>query len=154
MDRRHASWSGAALVYVLLAYLALPALWRHYEHQPGLQGRPMLTATSAGIPGDPINVGLVGDRAEVVSAMTKAGWQPADPITLESSIAIVGSVLLDRPYRDAPVSSLYYEGRKQDLAFEKLVGVEREAAPPRSPLGNARPGSRGKGGLAGLGDLR
>ena len=82
----------------------------------------MLTVTSAGIPGDPINVGLVGDKPEVITAMTRSGWLPADPLTLRSSIGIVGSVLLDRPYREAPVSSLYYEGRKQDVAFEKLVG--------------------------------
>ena len=35
---------------------------------------------------------------------------------------IVGSVLLDRPYLDAPVSPLFYENRKQDLAFEKPSG--------------------------------
>jgi hypothetical protein len=54
--------------------------------------------------------------------MHAAGWFPADPITLKSSIEIVGSVLLDRPYRDAPVSNLYYLGRREDLAFEKPVG--------------------------------
>ncbi|MDP1881676.1 MAG: LssY C-terminal domain-containing protein, partial [Bradyrhizobium sp.] len=42
--------------------------------------------------------------------------------TLRSSIEIAGSVLLDRPYRDAPVSNLYYLGRREDLAFEKPDG--------------------------------
>jgi LssY C-terminus len=32
------------------------------------------------------------------------------------------SVLLDRPYPTAPVSPLYFDGRKQDLAFEKRSG--------------------------------
>jgi hypothetical protein len=32
------------------------------------------------------------------------------------------SVVLDRPDLDAPVSPLLFEGRKQDLAFEKPVG--------------------------------
>jgi hypothetical protein len=54
--------------------------------------------------------------------MNAAGWDPADPITLRSSIEIVGSVLLDRPYRTAPVSHLYYNNMEQDLAFEKPVG--------------------------------
>ena len=49
-------------------------------------------------------------------------WYPADPVTLRSSIEIIGSVLLDRPYRDAPVSPLYYQDRREDLAFEKPVG--------------------------------
>jgi hypothetical protein len=86
----------------------------------------MVTRTGQGIPGDPINVGLVGDQKDVVCAMHEAGWYPADPITLRSSIEIVGSVLLDRPYRDAPVSNLYYLGRREDLAFEKPIGASAD----------------------------
>ena len=54
--------------------------------------------------------------------MHAAGWFPADPITLRSSIGIIGSVLLHRPDNDAPVSPLFYQGRQEDLAFEKPVG--------------------------------
>jgi hypothetical protein len=108
--------------YGLLAYIVLPALWTHYEHQKGLAHLPMVTLTGQGIPGDAINVGLIGDQRDVVCAMHAAGWFPADPITLRSSIEIVGSVLLERQYKDAPVSNLYYLGRREDLAFEKLVG--------------------------------
>jgi hypothetical protein len=82
----------------------------------------MVTRTAQGIPGDPINVGLVGSKPDVLCAMHAAGWYPADPITLRSSLEIVGSVVLDRPYRDAPVSNLFYEGRREELAFEKPEG--------------------------------
>jgi hypothetical protein len=109
-------------VYTLIAYLVLPAFWNHYEHQKGLATLPMVTHTAQGIPGDPINVGLVGDEKDVLCAMQAAGWYPADPVTLRSSIEIAGSVLLDRPYRDAPVSNLYYLGRREDFAFEKPDG--------------------------------
>ena len=110
------------MIYGLLAYIVLPALWTHHEHQKGLAKLPMVTLTGQGIPGDAINVGLIGDQRDVVCAMHAAGWFPADPITLKSSIEIVGSVLLDRQYKDAPVSNLYYLGRREDLAFEKPVG--------------------------------
>jgi LssY C-terminus len=110
------------LAYTLVAYLLLPALWSHYEHQKKLAALPMVTLTGQGIPGDPINVGLVGDSKDVLCAMHAAGWYPADPVTLRSSIEIAGSVVLDRPYRDAPVSPLYYLGRREDLAFEKPEG--------------------------------
>jgi hypothetical protein len=110
------------IVYALLAYFALPLFWTHYEHQKGLAGLPMVTMTPQDIPGDPINVGLIGDDSDVLCAMHAAGWYPADPVTLRSSIEIAGSVLLDRPYRDAPVSPLLYLGRREDLAFEKPVG--------------------------------
>jgi LssY C-terminus len=110
------------VAYTLLAYLLLPALWSHHEHQKGLATLPMVTRTAQGIPGDPINVGLIGDNLDVLCAMQAAGWYPADPVTLRSSIEIAGSVLFDRPYRDAPVSPLFYLGRREDLAFEKPDG--------------------------------
>jgi len=110
------------ILYGVLAYFLLPLTWRHYEHQKGLAGLPMVTRTSDDIPGDPINVGVVGSKDDVLCAMNAATWYPADPITLRSSIEIAGSVLLDRPYHDAPVSHLYYRGKRQDLAFEKPAG--------------------------------
>jgi len=110
------------LLWVALAYTILPFIWLHHERQPGLAGRTMVTRTQSGIAGDPLNVGLVGSREEVVCAMSAAGWSPADAITLKTSVEIVGSVLLDRPYRSAPVSPLIYDGRREDLAFEKEEG--------------------------------
>lgn len=112
-----------AAFYTILAYIVLPALWTHHERQPRLAGRPMLTATRQGIPGDPINDGFVGDREDIVRAMHEAGWFAANDVTLRSSMEIIGSVLLDRPYQTAPVSALYYEGRSEDLAYEKPDGV-------------------------------
>ena len=110
------------LAYTALAYLVLPAFWTHYEHQKGLASLPMVTRTAQGIPGDPINVGLIGSEKEVLCAMNAAKWYPADPVTFRSSIEIAGSVLLDRAYPDAPVSNLFYLGRHEDLAFEKPSG--------------------------------
>jgi hypothetical protein len=114
--------AAVAIGYLMLAYVVLPALWTHHEHEPGLVSLSMVTRTGAGIPGDALNVGLVGSKEDVLHAMHAAGWFPADAITLRTSIEIVGSVLLDRPYHDAPVSPLYYEGEKEQLAFEKPDG--------------------------------
>jgi hypothetical protein len=113
---------GVLIAYGALAYAILPALWRHHEREPGLASLPMVTRTASGIPGDALNVGLVGNKDDVLRAMHAAGWFPADPITLRTSIEIIGSVVLDRPYHDAPVSPLFYEGKKQELAFEKPDG--------------------------------
>jgi len=110
------------IVYLLLAYLILPAVWTHHEREPGLASLPMVTRTGDGIPGDALNVGLVGNREDVTRAMHAAEWFPADPITLRTSVEIIGSVMLDRPYHDAPVSPLYYQGKKEQLAFEKPHG--------------------------------
>jgi hypothetical protein len=112
-----------ATIYFVFAYIVFPAVWTHYERQPRLAHQPMLTVTRQGIPGDPINVGFVGDREDIIRALHEAGWFAANEVTLRSSVAIIGSVLLNRPYQTAPVSALYYEGRSEDLAFEVPDGV-------------------------------
>jgi len=106
-----------------VAYLLATALWRrHARRHPGLATQARVVSTKDGIPGDPLNVALIGDEQAVASAMHAAGWFPADPITLRSSVGIVGSTLLHRPYPTAPVSDLFLFGRREDLAFEKPVG--------------------------------
>ncbi len=109
-------------IYLALAYGLAPFLWKHFEHQKAIADLPMTTFTSQGIPGDALNVGLEGSQEDVLCAMNAAGWAPADPVTFTSSLKIVGSVLLNRPYPQAPISNLYYEGRREDLAFEKPSG--------------------------------
>jgi hypothetical protein len=114
--------SGLA-VYALAAYLIIPALW-HIEilRHPALRGAPRLTHTAAGSPGDPLNIALVATERELVNAMLKAVWHPADPITLDTGLRMAGSVVFRRPYGEAPVSPLYLWGRREDLAFEQAVG--------------------------------
>jgi hypothetical protein len=117
---------GAAIavsVYLALAYLVLPAFWRHYEHLPVMATMLKMTRAPDGLPGDPLNVALIGSEAEIQRAFAAAGWHPADPITLRSSLGIAESVVLNRPDPDAPVSDLLLFGRRQDLAFEKDVGT-------------------------------
>ena len=62
----------------------------------------------------------------VLEAFAEAGWQSAAAITLRSGLAIGLSVLFDRPDPDAPVSTLLFEGRPQDLAFEKRAGISAD----------------------------
>jgi LssY C-terminus len=124
--------AAAAILYLALAYVVLPALWSHHEHEPGLASLPMVTRTSTGIPGDALNVGLVGDKEDVLRAMHAAGWFPADPITLRSSVEIVGSVVLDRPYHDAPVSPLFYDEKRNSW-----LSRSRTAEAPTSDITSA-----------------
>ena len=89
-------------------------------------GDIMVTHTAKGTPGDPINVGLVGSRGDVLCAMKGAAWYTADPITPETTAAIVRSVTEKQPYPNAPVSDLFYNDARQDLAFEQPVGGSAE----------------------------
>jgi hypothetical protein len=116
------SVAGVLTVYVLLAYVVAPRLWRHYEHHPSLATAPKTTTTPEGFAGDPLNVGFVGGQPEVTGAFAEAGWTPADPLCLRSDVEIAESILLDRADRAAPVSTQYLWGRRQVLAFEQEVG--------------------------------
>jgi hypothetical protein len=114
---------GLLLAYLAIAYVILPLGWVRYAHRhPSLEDVPRTTHTIADIPGDPLNVALIGTETQVKKIMLAAKWHPADPLTLKSCLQMADAAILKRPYDDAPVSSLYYDGRKQDLAFEQAVG--------------------------------
>jgi len=70
--------------------------------------------------GDPINVVFVCGREDLVSAMERAGWRPADPLTVRSLAHEIESIIAARAYVSAPVSRLYLFGRRQDMSFEQL----------------------------------
>lgn len=113
------------IAWLVAAYVLLPFAWRLTgRHHPALDDMPRVAPTQDGIPGDPLNMALVGKEEEVVAAMLEAGWLPADPITLKSSLRIVTSTMLRRPYETAPMSHLYVWGRKQDLAFQQPIGKD------------------------------
>lgn len=114
---------GLLVLYLLAAYVVAPAVWRRYTRlHPALDAAPQITHTANGISGDPLNVALVGTEKELVAAMLAAQWFPADPVTLKSSLKIALDTVFHRTYADAPVSSLFVWGRKQDLAFEQPAG--------------------------------
>ena len=112
----------AGALYLGVAYFALPRLWIHHEHHPAMAGLPTRTVTADGIPGDPVNVALIGSEAELVGAFARAGWRVPAALGLRADLGIGESVVLDRPDPTAPVSSLFLFGRQQDLAFEQEVG--------------------------------
>jgi LssY C-terminus len=110
------------LAWAVAAYLIAPKLWAlYFHHHPFFAQLARVTQTGDGHPGDPINIALVGSEAELVRAMTVAGWFPANPITVASSARIAADTVLRRPDDDAPVSNLFLFGRKQDLAFERPI---------------------------------
>lgn len=110
--------------YAAVAYIAMPLFWRvdlRSEH-PALVESPRHAFTALGIPGDPLNIAVVGEREALIAALRSTGWFPADRVDLSSSLHIAEAVVLRHPYPTAPVSSLYLFGRRQDLAFERPVG--------------------------------
>ena len=68
--------------------------------------------------GDPFNVLLLGTAAEIDSAFRAAGWLPAQKRSVLSVTREVTAAIASRPAITAPVSTQYFEGRPQDLAYE------------------------------------
>lgn len=114
--------SGFFVLYFFVSYFFIPKILILHNAPKVQDYGSMVTYTKQDIPGGPINIGLIGNKEQVIQSLVAAGWNPADTITLHSSIDIGLSVILDHPYKDAPVSTLLYEGKKQDLAFEKPTG--------------------------------
>jgi hypothetical protein len=107
--------------WILVTYLLLPRLHRILTriYVPGyFIGR---ARTSDGLLGDPINLALIGDEAQVHQAMRRAGWTRADDLTLASGLQIVRSTLRRRSYAKAPVSPLHLFDRQQDFAYQQEV---------------------------------
>ena len=119
-------WVGAAallLTYVATAYGIMPMVWTRYERRhPAFEQTPTLTHTASGVPGDPLNVALVGSEEEVLRTMKAAGWVLAARLGLRADLSIAADTAFRRPDPDAPVSNLYLFGRPEDLAFEQEVG--------------------------------
>ncbi|TIX35366.1 MAG: hypothetical protein E5V36_27205, partial [Mesorhizobium sp.] len=99
LRRRATTWLVACCAaYLSLAYFAAPEFWTLRDRNFRNQQFEMVTHTPQGIPGDPINVGMVGTKKELVHAFAVAGWDTADAITLKTAIEIGESVLFNRPY--------------------------------------------------------
>lgn len=120
----HTGWWGVVLGIIfwgLLAYLVLPRIHRVLTtiYVPDyFIGR---TRTSDGLLGDPINLALLGQEAQVHEAMLRAGWTRADEVNARSSWRIITSTITRRSYDEAPVSPLFLFGRRQDFAYQQEV---------------------------------
>ena len=70
------------VVWLMVAYLVLPAGWRWLaKRHPALDDAPTVTFAGTGLPGDPLNVAFVGSKDDLLTAMAAAHWRAADPVT-------------------------------------------------------------------------
>jgi hypothetical protein len=121
-DRRLPLSFALLVTYILGAYLFIPALLRGFRIIRPAKHLPLYCVTPDGFASDPLNIGIKGTRRELIAAMEKAGWYMADPHSLRNVIRSGLSTIYNWSYPNAPVSSLYLFGRKQDLAFELPFG--------------------------------
>lgn len=69
--------------------------------------------------GDPLNLVIIG-RFETVLSGFGARWDETETISLQSCWRTLMAFSLGRPYRYSPVSALFFQGRSQDFALQKI----------------------------------
>jgi LssY C-terminus len=109
------------LTYGIAAYIILPRAIR--IGLKILQHRlvPSYTITGDGLPGDPVNIALIGTLDQLRTAFAALEWPEADRLGLTSSWRMTRAFVLNSPYPTAPFSTLYLFGRGQDIGFQKAI---------------------------------
>lgn len=120
-DRRLPWILAVAATYGIAAYIILPRAIRMGLKILQHKCVPSYTITGDGLPGDPVNVVLVGTLQQLRSAFKALGWSEADRLSFASSWGMVRAFVLNSPYPTAPFSTLYLFGRGQDVGFQKAI---------------------------------
>jgi LssY C-terminus len=120
-DSRLPSILALALTYGIAAYIILPRAVRMGLKLLQRKHVPRFTITGDGLPGDPVNLVLIGTLQQLRAAFATSAWSEADRLSLTSSWRMVRAFVLNSPYPTAPFSTLYLYGRGQDIGFQKAI---------------------------------
>ena len=120
-DNRLPTILALALTYGIAAYIILPRVVCVGLKILQRKRVPRFTITGDGLPGDPVNLVLIGTRQQLRDAFAIAGWSEADRLSLASSWRMVRAFVFNSPYATAPFSTLYLFGRGQDIGFQKAI---------------------------------
>ena len=120
-DRRLPWILALGITYGIAAYIILPRVIRLGLKILQREHVPSYTITGDGLPGDPVNVALVGTLHELRAAFAVLGWSEADRLSVASSWGMVRAFVFNSPYPTAPFSTLYLFGRSQDIGFQKPI---------------------------------
>jgi hypothetical protein len=120
-DRRLPWVLALRATYGIAAYVILPRAVRMGLKVLQRKLVPRFTITADGLPGDPVNLGLIGTLQQLRAAFATAGWSEADRLGLASSLRMIRAFVLNSPYPTAPFSTLYLFGRGQDTGFQKSL---------------------------------
>jgi len=109
--------------YAVGAYVILPFAVRMGLKILQRRHVPRFTITGDGLPGDPVNLALIGTVAQLRTAFAASGWVEADRLGIGSAWRMAKSFVCNTPYPTAPFSTVYLFGRGQDIGFQKAIGA-------------------------------
>ena len=120
-DRRLPWLVAVGLTYGIAAYIVLPRAIRIGLKVLQRKLVPSFTITGDGLPGDPVNIALIGTLPQLRTAFAALGWSEADRLGVASSWRMTRAFVFNSPYPAAPFSTLYLFGRGQDIGFQKAI---------------------------------
>lgn len=118
VDRRLPAGIAVLITYILGAYVLVPAVMRLWRVAVRPAHPPLYCITPDGYASDPLNIDIIGSRAQLIAAMEAAGWHVAQPYNARNALHGLIAIILKQPYHGAPISALYLFGRRQDIGFE------------------------------------
>lgn len=80
---------------------------------------PHYCFTMTGIQTEPVNILFVGSRDGILEYFLAAGWFEADPTTPKNLIKAIGASILNRAYKEWPMTPYVINGEVQSLALQK-----------------------------------
>ncbi len=88
--------------------------------RPALEALACCTTNKEGTQlGDPLNLVVVGDEEQLLRSLVRGGWDFTETVNSSTVRSMISSFVFGSPYRNAPISPLYFEGRHQDFAMQR-----------------------------------
>ena len=72
--------------------------------------------------GDPLNLIVAGELDTVLSVFAIAKWDETESLAFKSAWKMKRAYIKGDSYRYSPISSLFYDGRRHDIALQKTRG--------------------------------
>lgn len=127
-DRRLPWILALGITYGIAAYIILPRVIRLGLKILQRKHVPSYCITGDGLPGDPVNIALVGTLQQLRQAFAALGWSEADRLSVASSWAWSGrshSTPLIRPHRSARF--IYSDAVKTSAFRRRSITARAEA---------------------------
>lgn len=91
----------------------------------GTYALPKYTEDIFGNPAEPVNLIFIArDGDELTAAFADAGWEKADPASIDSLLHALKALLTNGAYGGDPVTPAFWHAQVNDFGFEKATGTK------------------------------
>jgi hypothetical protein len=127
-DRRLPWILAVGITYGIAAYIVLPRAIRVGLKILQRKRVPSYTITGDGLPGDPVNVALIGTLQQLRAAFAALGWSEADRLSLASSWGMIRAFVFNSPYPTPRLAPSIFLDVAKTLVFKRRSIIAHESA--------------------------